>query len=256
MRLTIRLEPASGFALLDGQFPRYFHAAIYNSLGRELADRVHAEGYKDGSRSLKMFVFSDVLTERRPKPEGKGLRFDGPASVVVASPVHEIVDSLATSLLHANQIRIGRELFNILSIHAEDSAVDGDSIDVHSLSPIVTYSTLLRPEGGKYTCYYQPGEREFQRLVAANMARKYRVLHGRDPARGVEVEVLRLGRMVIREFKETVIKGWHCQLRLHGEKNLLKLALDAGLGSKNPQGWGCVGLTSRTDLVLDESASQ
>jgi len=50
--------------------------------------------------------------------------------------------------------------------------------------------------------------------------------------------------MVIRKFKGTVVKGWHCVLGLEGPRDLLQLALDAGLGSKNSQGWGCVDLLS------------
>ena len=73
---------------------------------------------------------------------------------------------------------------------------------MRSLSPIVAYSTLLRPDGRKYTCYFQPGEAEFSRLVAQNLERKYFVVHGREPRAGLTLEVLRVGRMVISESSE------------------------------------------------------
>ena len=37
-------------------------------------------------------------------------------------------------------------------------------MEVRTYRPIVTYSTLLRPDGRKYTCYFQPGESDFQAL--------------------------------------------------------------------------------------------
>jgi len=42
------------------------------------------------------------------------------------------------------------------------------------------------------------------------------------------------------KYKGTVIKGWMGIYRLKGAVSLLKMALDAGLGAKNSQGFGCV----------------
>ena len=240
MRLTVEFEPASESALLTGEFPRHFQASIYSTLDPALAEHVHNTGFPAEKRALRMIVFSDVIVRGRPQREAGGLRFRGPASIVVASPVREIIDSYATSLLKAGKFRAGSELFHVMGVKCDDSQVEGEHLEVRTLSPIVTYSTLLRPDGRKYTCYFQPGEGDFRRLIAENLARKYSAVYGREPERSVEVEVRRCGRMVIRNFKGTVVKGWHCELALHGPKELLTLALDAGLGSKNAQGWGCV----------------
>jgi len=43
---------------------------------------------------------------------------------------------------------------------------------------------------------------------------------------------------VIR-YKGTIIKGWMGKYRLTGKPELLTVALDAGLGAKNSQGFGC-----------------
>jgi len=40
-------------------------------------------------------------------------------------------------------------------------------------------------------------------------------------------------------YKETVIKAYSCRFRLGGPKELISLALNAGLGSKNSQAFGC-----------------
>jgi CRISPR-associated endoribonuclease Cas6 len=240
VRLRIEFEPVSGNALLDGQFPRHFQAAIYSALDPELADFVHNRGFKVAKRALRMIVFSDVLFSERPVREPNGLRFRGPASIVIASPMHEIVSSFATSLLKTGSFRVGDEWFNVIGVNVEDPRIDEDYIVVRTLSPIVVYSTLFRPDGRKYTCYFQPGESDFARLVAENLNRKYQAVYGQHPVGAVKIDVRRCGRMVIRTFKGTVVKGWHCTLGLHGASDLLKLALDAGLGSKNAQGWGCV----------------
>lgn len=240
MRLRIEFEPVSGSALLNPDFSRHFQGAIYAALDPELAELIHNRGFPVAKRVLRMIVYSDVIFRDRPVREPGGLRFQGPASIVVASPFWEIIGSLATSLLKTGQFRVGSELFNVLSLQALETKVEGESVEVRSLSPIVAYSTLLWPDGRKYTCYFQPGESGFARLVSENLVRKYVAVHGREPDGRVDIEVRRCGRMVIRTYKGTVVKGWHCTLRLQGPNDLLDLALDAGLGSKNAQGWGCV----------------
>jgi CRISPR-associated endoribonuclease Cas6 len=40
-------------------------------------------------------------------------------------------------------------------------------------------------------------------------------------------------------YKKTVIKGWMGDYELSGDPALLQIALDAGLGAKNSQGYGC-----------------
>jgi len=46
-------------------------------------------------------------------------------------------------------------------------------------------------------------------------------------------------------YKNFLIKGWMGTFRLQGLKKALKLAYDAGLGSKNSQGFGMFEVISR-----------
>jgi len=49
-------------------------------------------------------------------------------------------------------------------------------------------------------------------------------------------------RRNIVKYKDFYVKGYTCRLELEGPRELLQLALDAGIGSKNSQGFGCVEL--------------
>lgn len=46
--------------------------------------------------------------------------------------------------------------------------------------------------------------------------------------------------MAIIKYKGTVIKGYSGDFILKGNPELIKLAYDTGLGSKNSQGFGCI----------------
>ncbi len=41
-------------------------------------------------------------------------------------------------------------------------------------------------------------------------------------------------------YRKTLIEAWEGYYRIKGSKEILKLALEAGLGAKNPQGFGMV----------------
>jgi len=41
-------------------------------------------------------------------------------------------------------------------------------------------------------------------------------------------------------YKDFLIKGYSGKYKIRGDKRLLELALDAGVGSKNSQGFGCI----------------
>jgi CRISPR-associated endoribonuclease Cas6 len=151
-------------------------------------------------------------------------------------------------------------------------------IKVRTLSPVVAYSTMLRGDGKKYTVYFQPGEPEFERIVSENLRKKEEGLRSLDSdrywlslsninkmtdakiqnanERGVsrasglatpgnmancfKVWPKNRPRLSIIKYKGGIIKGYSALLELEGPRTTLQLALDAGLGSKNAQGFGCL----------------
>jgi len=46
-------------------------------------------------------------------------------------------------------------------------------------------------------------------------------------------------------FKGTLIVGWEGLFRIEGEGEILKVALESGLGAKNSAGFGCIILASK-----------
>lgn len=137
-------------------------------------------------------------------------------------------------------------MLDILEVQFDEQVADKDSIEVRTISPVVMYSTLIKPEGGKYTCFFQPGENEFNRLITANLRKKYEAFYNREPPGGeMFVRPLDRPRLHVTKYKNTVVKGYTCKLRLSGPRELLQMALDAGLGGKGSQGYGCVEKTQR-----------
>ncbi|HBC94869.1 MAG TPA: CRISPR-associated endoribonuclease Cas6 [Pelotomaculum sp.] len=225
-------------------------SAIYAALPEDMAARIHDEGFAAGKRSFKMFAFSRLMGQYTLDKTNGTITFPGNVLLVVASPDLEFFLSLSNNLLTKNRLRIGPSWFLIEEVRFDEQRADDRVVTVRTLSPVVVYSTLLKPEGGKYTCYYQPGEGEFDRLLTANLGKKYEAFHGGEPPVGeVRARPLDRPRLHVTSYKNTVVKGYTCRLKLSGPQELLQMALDAGLGGKGSQGYGCVEKVERPKKI-------
>jgi CRISPR-associated endoribonuclease Cas6 len=242
LQLCLTLHSKNGISL-PVHYNQLIQGAIYENISKDLASFLHDSGYTSGGRSFKLFTFSRLLGNFYLDRIKKKINFPAGARLVVASTIAEFCTSLMGCMLGDGVIKLGGVPVEVTSINMEKPVVDGNSISVNMLSPVVTYSTFDKPEGGKYTCYFQPGETEFVRLVEENLRKKYRAYYNKEAPLG-EFAVRPLNRpwMNITMYKQTVIKGYTCRLKLEGPRELLQMAVDAGLGSKNSQGYGCLGV--------------
>jgi len=223
------------------QYNHLVQGVIYNSIEPELAAFLHEKGYVSGSRKFKLFSFSRLLGKYQIDKEKGIIRFTDDIQLILSSPIDEFCQSIANGILTKGQIRIGNNEVEVQKMMVQQYKVDKPEVKVRMLSPVVVYSTLLRPDGRKYTCYFQPGEPDYDRLVENNLRKKYQAFYRKEASDG-EVKVRRLGRIKLNvlNYKNTVIKGYSGKLLLTGPKELLQMAVDAGIGSKNSQGFGCL----------------
>lgn len=241
MHAYIRMKTNTSSAVINIQYNYLVQGAIYSALPEDMAVQLHDGGYVAGKRRFKMFSFSRLLGKCTVDGKAGAITFHGDVSLVVTSPDMKFFLTLINNLLTKSHIRIGESLFHVEEVRFDEQLAEGEILTVRTLSPVVVYSTLLKPEGGKYTCYYQPGEGEFDKIVTANLRKKYEAFYNRQPPPGeVSARPLDRPRLHVTYFKGIVVKGYTCRLRLAGPRELLQMALDAGLGSKNAQGYGCV----------------
>ncbi len=240
IRLSIKFvtEPAQN-VVLPIQYNHYIQSALYEALDANLAEFLHEEGYESSGRQFKLFTFSRLLARFSIK-EGI-ITFTPPLELVVATPLETFAQSLMNGLLANGGFRLGDKFLRVGGGNVSKPRVESDILQARVLSPVVAYSTLLRPDGRKYTVYFQPGESEFNRLIAGNLRNKYSALYGKGAPEGeVSVKPLQQPKLHVMNFKGTVIKGYSAPLKLMGPRPLLQIALDAGLGSKNSMGFGCL----------------
>jgi len=223
------------------QYNHILQAAIYNAIEPALADFLHEKGYDSGNRKFKLFTFSRLLGKFQILKDKNTIKFTEDIKLVVSSPVEEFCQSIANGMLTKGRIKLGNSYVEVEKMLVKKFEIEKERAVLRTLSPIVVYSTLLRGDGRKYTCYYQPGEPDYDTLVENNLRKKYQAFYREeDPPGKVKVRRLGKGNMSLVYYKKTIIKGFTGKIVLFGPKELLQLAVDAGLGSKNSQGFGCL----------------
>ena len=240
VRLEIRLEPER-LGLLPLHYREALQAMIYRHLPREIGEPLHDGAYWSSERPLKLFVFSQLHGAVRYRP-GEGVEVSGPVWFRFASPERDLALGLAGGLLQFGRVRIATLDFAVREIATLALPVLEQRVVVRTLSPITVYRTLTM-EGKRRTQYYNPLNEEFCELVVANLERKARVLGIENGSGGgIRVRALAVhprGKRLER-YKETWIEGWMGRFVLEGPAEYLRLALEAGLGAKNSQGFGYV----------------
>lgn len=244
MKQHISLIPSNAKNLvLPIQYNHIVQAMIYNSVDADLGQFLHEKGFQVEKRTFKMFAFSRLIGKYNIDKKSQKIYFEGPVTLTISSPYEEFCNSIASGLLLKQQVMLGNTQMKVQEVIFEKEVVDADEIRIITLSPIVIYSTFFRSDGRRYTCYFQPGEKEHGAILDNNIRKKFSAFYDKEPPEG-NMFMKSLGRtkLSVINYKSTVIKGYSGKFILSGPIPLLQMALDAGLGSKNSQGFGCIKL--------------
>lgn len=243
MQLTIFFS-APGQVAVPVQYGHLLQGLIYSQMENPvLRSYLHEHGFALGKRRFKLFTFSRLMGRASRYDEATGhLMLTPPLRLVVCSPIPFILQELGTGFLRQGQVRVGNTRIEVKEMATAAPRVMQDTVRVRMISPLVAYSTLSGADGRSYTYYYSPFEPRFSELVGANLAKKHLLIHGRPaPNGGFTIRPVRVENrdLKVTRYKDTIVKGWMGDYELTGDPALLQVALDAGMGAKNSQGYGC-----------------
>jgi len=247
MRLRITLDSLGGTgAIFPLNYNYGLESFIYNHISGKLAKFLHDEGHLLEKRTFKFFTFSRIFGKYKVDFPAETISFNGAIYFHVSSPVNELVEQLAENLLKSPEVKLFKQPFVVSSIEVHPTPAMGDSAIIKMLSPVTVYSTFFSAEGEKKTYYYSPFEDEFSRLIAENLKKKYRALYkelpGSDALVIVPVRVTKQAEKIVKYTPKsspyTLVKGWMGVYKLEGSPQLIHIGYDAGIGSKNCQGFG------------------
>lgn len=217
---------------------------IYNLLETFSASFLHNSGFNFENRYFKLFCFSEIFERGFYDKNKKTFIFSDSVSFVVSSPVEWILKEIALNGIRKEVFSLGNNqirLDEISVIHSHNKTIKTNSLIVKALTPIEVHSTLSTLNGAKKTYYYNPREKEFPILTNENAKKKFSAFY-KTPC-PYELKCTPLSKDLketIRYFNNTVIKGYKGSYRLEADPKMLEFIIDAGLGSRNSQGFGMV----------------
>ncbi len=247
MRISISFRPVSLSLTLPIHYNYLVQSFIYRSLGNEIANFYHTEGFSYGKRRFKLFTFSRLFSaKRRILSRSREIVFEGKVCLKIGAMDEDLLESLATHLVRRGSFYLGRNLCELEAVEVEMPVDFKGPLVVKALSPITIHETLTTAEGRKRTHYYTPFEADFSDKILENLVRKAKAYYGEEVPSLTNgnsyVKPLRISRRdeVIVNFKRTWIKGWLGIYELNFPRLYLELAYTTGLGARNSQGFGMV----------------
>lgn len=229
--------------VLPIHYNHLIQSMIYNQLDDEVAEFLHEEGFRKEKRNYKLFTFSRLLGNYHLDRKDGLLKFNGPVKLTISSPYNEFSSSIGNSILFSRYIRIGNNKLEAKELSVEMEIVESEEIMVEAISPITTYSTLIRSDGKKFTYYFNPKEKEFSQIVSNNLKNKYEASYLKDaPEENVIIEPIGDSRLSIIKYKDFIIKGYMGRFKMSGPIPLLQMGVESGVGGKNSQGCGAIRL--------------
>jgi CRISPR-associated endoribonuclease Cas6 len=118
-----------------------------------------------------------------------------------------------------------------------------EKILIRMLAPLTIYSTFEDGNGNKKTHYYAPGEINFSELLEKNAIKKFSTIQADLNYDNLQLSVKPIKvsperNLQVVRFKNTTIQGWTGIYELFGSRELITVTYEAGLGGKNPEGFG------------------
>lgn len=226
------------------QYNYLVQAMILNWLGDEKYQKfIHDKGYEYNNRSYKMYTFSKLYGKFSVDSKNGTITFFDKVNLIVSSLDTRFIQYLASNVIMEDNLILGKNSVKVNKIETSYNEL-GNSEKIYTKSPITVYSTLQNADKKK-TYYYSPYEEEFSELIRNNLINKYKALYNKFPQNhSFDIKLLstREPKESVLNYKGTIIKGWNGEFLIKGSKELLQIAYDAGLGSKNSQGFGCIEL--------------
>ncbi|WPD18308.1 CRISPR-associated endoribonuclease Cas6 [Thermaerobacter composti] len=261
MRVVFDLRPVAGQLVLPLHYNSILQGLVYHLLaGTEVAAFLHDQGFTRGARRYKLFTFSRLegayAIERTHPHEGgtnpasagssttanptnKVIRFTGRVRLTLSSPYVPVIHAAASRALQRGALRLGTQEVEVAAVHCEELPPVTPPLTLRARTPITVYSTVHRPDGSRFTYFFEPRSGEFERLVAENLVRKWEAFTGRAyEGAGVQIRWRGRARGHVTRFRHGVIKGFTGRFLIDGDPALIALGLEAGFGSKNAQGFG------------------
>ncbi|GBC85967.1 hypothetical protein HRbin11_02434 [bacterium HR11] len=244
MRIRVELHFPTP-VVLPWSYLDWLQGLLYEAMRRGLprvARRVHDVGFPSEGKRYKLLTFS-LLSPARYRRVADGLWVEDSASWWVSSPVGDLIEAVALGLLRDPGVRLGPHTAVVERVEVEPPPAWAETMVWRTLSPVCV--STGRMEGGRLRkIFVPPHDPAFERILRDNLRRKAQALGEAVPDGELGVEWLAQPVSKLLTVHDVQVRGWMGTLRVVGPPALLRVGYEAGLGERNAQGFGMVGLAA------------
>ncbi|MGV3559639.1 CRISPR-associated endoribonuclease Cas6 [Larkinella arboricola] len=271
MQFRLTLRPTERQTLVPFNYAYRLSAFIYAVLAdadASYARFLHEQGYEYSStRRFKLFTFSDlIMPGAKADPKAGGIWVNSPYIEWVVSfyldkaAQHFIIglfqDQRCVIATPRHRANPGRAEFIIERVEAVPLDIPSDTVQLRTLSPVV----IAEKDERGMDQYIHPADTQFGPLLISNLLAKWSSVQRAVPAGASADDAVTLPALTYRllpdreprsrlvTIKEgsrakTQVRGYYgFTFELSGPRELLELAVLAGVGRYNAEGFGCVGV--------------
>lgn len=242
MRLKLSFKAKDESPIFLNKYYRHqIQGLLYSMFSENLAEFLHTTGYRTKSGQIfKLFTFSDIV-EAPAKINDNQIIFNEGLSFIFSSNQEDISNDLILNFFQEKAIRLGNNPVKLITVEQKiEPAFETTKIKIKMLAPLVIKTARIN--GGK-SYYLKPQDTEFIPLLEQNLLKKAEMLTiGNNKVfteKAFEFKLLQtVSKKRIEYIKNIVVVGWMDNFELRGDKVLLKLAYQLGLGINNSAGFG------------------
>jgi len=265
-RLTLSCQP--GRTLIPFNYAYRLSGFLYGVLANadeQYARFLHQEGYAVSStRRFKLFTFSDLrIPDFRVDARAGGIWVNSSyVEWTVAFYIDTAAEHFIAGLFQDQQCVIAspthRAEFMIERVETVPTTITGETVRLRTLSPVV----IAEKDERGMDQYLHPADELFGPLLVTNLLGKYQSV-GLVSGTGQAAELPEVNYRLLPDYNPksrllTIKEGSRSQTRIRGYFNfdfelsgppdILELAVLAGVGRYNAEGFGCVRVLDPTPI--------
>lgn len=218
---------------------------------------LHNNGFQlENGKRFKLFCYSRLKFERyRLLPKAHCVNILGDRVEWLIGFLPEKSTSEFVEGLFANQkLVIGNSdykvLFSVLKVEVLHPVNFQEVMQFVTLSPV-----CIREREGDRTQYQMPGSEHYNQAVLNGLLSRYKAYYGKSfdgDTSGFCLDLQGEPKSVLVTIKagtpqQTRVRGFMYHFKLAAPTELLHIAFEGGIGEECSQGFGCIGVSSRTD---------
>jgi CRISPR-associated endoribonuclease Cas6 len=210
---------------------------IYRTMDSIYSNFFHNAGFPYGKRLYKLLTFSRIFGKNKVLKKTKKVAFFPPIYFYFSCYLRQATASYVRNLIKGERFNLGKNTVYLEGVEVLTEKVTTNSATVKTISPVTIHST---PKTGR-VIFHNPFENTFYRLLSENLLKKAKVA-GLDAANSVKVlpHPRSSFKRAVVLYKTHPVQAWKGLFIITAPAKVIELALLAGVGDRNSQGFGMV----------------